>query len=94
MIHRASDLGNRRAGDLYSTRLFADELRADNGLAEMLKNGWRISDDVDSAGVEHIRIGKQPAAIEDDLWEIRSFDEEEAPLELLFGEEDSATEKG
>lgn len=88
MIHRAFVPSENL--DKYSkARIFGESFQLEDSLAKLLDGNWHLDGYIDENQIEHIRMYRTDEDTESSQqWEILSYDEDEAPLELLILRDD------
>lgn len=89
MSHRAFGLGEKLERPNHSAKIFAEAFQLEDSLAKLLDESWHLDGYVDEHQIEHIRLYRTDADLEDpEQWEVLGYDEDEAPLELLMLQDD------
>lgn len=88
MIHRAF-VPSENLDKRNSVRIFGESFQLEDSLAKLLDGNWHLDGYIDENQIEHIRMYRTAEDSESSQqWEILSYDEDEAPLELLILQDD------
>jgi len=97
MIHNPERFDEGLQTPFPSAHIFGRPFRPEKGLVERLAPHRSVEGYLDGDQVEHIRVYtcRETSELPEDLWEVLSYQDEEAPLELLLeAAEQGSGEKG